>query len=277
MGNHAGQGCLRSPLNPGEPDDEPLLPCRVDASDPNGSIYHEDLLVIWSSICQLTPIRNSQTAKAPRTPWLMAEWKGTDGTAEDPISALSDSRVRGRKNRILGGPGTQRWSWVIMAVQSFSRIRVKHYRKLKTGPRGETTLVRNRDHRAGPTRDRTDPEAHVAADASTGGPRASSETCWVLSEGGAGWGRPVPRQARDRSIGPVYPSTCRPAGRADQGWGGRLSVPLRSGTQAGQRAVRTPTRRPAQPPRHEVGRVALGGWGGALGRPNGTVPRNGPT
>jgi hypothetical protein len=56
------------------------------------------------------------TAKAPRTPWLMAEWKGTNGTSEDPKSAFSDPPVRNRKNRILGGLG-------VMAVQSFSRIR----------------------------------------------------------------------------------------------------------------------------------------------------------
>jgi hypothetical protein len=61
------------------------------------------------------------TAKAPRTPWLMAEWKGTNGTSEDPKSAFSDPPVRSRKNRILGGLG-------VMAVQSFSRIRAR------TGP-----------------------------------------------------------------------------------------------------------------------------------------------
>jgi uncharacterized protein YuzE len=46
----------------------------------------------------------------------MAEWKGTNGTSEDPKSAFSDPPVRNRKNRILGGLG-------VMAVQSFSRIR----------------------------------------------------------------------------------------------------------------------------------------------------------
>jgi Asp-tRNA(Asn)/Glu-tRNA(Gln) amidotransferase A subunit family amidase len=47
----------------------------------------------------------------------MAEWKGTNGTSEDPKSAFSDPPVRNRKNRILGGLG-------VMAVQSCSRIRV---------------------------------------------------------------------------------------------------------------------------------------------------------
>ena len=56
----------------------------------------------------------SARRQAPRRPWLMAEWKGTNGTSEDPKSALSDPPVQSREKCILG----------VMAVQSFSRIRV---------------------------------------------------------------------------------------------------------------------------------------------------------
>jgi hypothetical protein len=48
----------------------------------------------------------------------------TDDTSEDPISAASRFSLVRSEHRILGDPGTQRWRWVIMAVQSFSRIRV---------------------------------------------------------------------------------------------------------------------------------------------------------
>jgi hypothetical protein len=49
----------------------------------------------------LTPIRNSQPPiplrSGTRTPWLMAEWKGTNGASEDPKSAFSDPPVRSRE------------------------------------------------------------------------------------------------------------------------------------------------------------------------------------
>ena len=59
----------------------------------------------------LAPIRNSQPPiplrSGTRTPWLMVEWKGTNGTSEDPQSAFSDPPVQSRKNCILGGQGRQ--------------------------------------------------------------------------------------------------------------------------------------------------------------------------
>jgi hypothetical protein len=84
----------------------------------------------------------------------MAEWKGTNGTSEDPKSAFSDPPVRNRKNRILGGLG-------VMAVQSFSRIRVRchargwqltrRYIALKGGYRDALDLLGGSDF--SPTRD----------------------------------------------------------------------------------------------------------------------------
>jgi len=53
----------------------------------------------------------------------MAEWKGTNGTSEDPKGAFSDPPVRSRKDRILGGLGAPTAVPLVPAVQSFSRIR----------------------------------------------------------------------------------------------------------------------------------------------------------
>ena len=63
-------------------------------------------------------ILNRQGAMNAKTE--IAHWAKTDELAEGPKSALSHSPVERSGHRILGDPGTQRWRWVIMAVQGFS-------------------------------------------------------------------------------------------------------------------------------------------------------------
>jgi hypothetical protein len=64
---------------------------------------------------------NRQGAKIAKTEMVM--WGTTDKTSESPRNRFCVLRWKDREHRILGGPGTQRWRWVIMAVQAFSRIR----------------------------------------------------------------------------------------------------------------------------------------------------------
>jgi len=65
----------------------------------------------------LAPIRNSQPPRRQERQAEMAHSEKTDDTSEDPISAASRFSLVRSEHRILGDLG-------VMAVQSFSRIRV---------------------------------------------------------------------------------------------------------------------------------------------------------
>ena len=121
-------------------------------------------------------------------------------------------------------------------------------RKLETGHARQGQLPGTADRRNGPGRNGISLKAEVKGHATTGLAGPSSEIFWTLRSEMPG--------GTDRSVAPVYASTCLPAGRADQGWGGRLSACGHA--QADRRAVRRTTCAAAERPRHRAGREAHG-------------------
>jgi hypothetical protein len=92
-----------------------LLPNSIPRQALDSVMAAGRLLLSPATAIELTLIRNYQTAKAPRTPWVKAQWKETSGTPKDPKSAFSDSLSPEPEFHILSGLG-------VMAVQFFCRI-----------------------------------------------------------------------------------------------------------------------------------------------------------